>query len=172
MTVYIGIGSNVDPERNIIAALRLLKERVRVIAVSSFYLTEPLGSPGAPRFYNGAIKIETDTNPRELKFGVLRHIEKTLGRTRTEDRYAPRTIDLDILLYGDLVAREPDLMIPDPDIPVRPFLAVPLLELQTDLVLPDSGRRLKDVVDLLPAGSLKPLTEFTRNLREELENER
>lgn len=167
-TAYIGIGSNIDPERNVRATIRLLRESTRIVNISTVYCTEPVGSPELEPFYNGVVEIETDTSPRELKFAVLRNIEQTLGRTRSSDKYAPRTVDLDIIVYGDAVISEPDLIIPDPEIAARAFIAVPLFELAPDLLLPGSGLRLADVVKTLRTDSMVPLTEFTRALREEI----
>jgi 2-amino-4-hydroxy-6-hydroxymethyldihydropteridine diphosphokinase len=168
--VYIGIGSNIDPERHVAAALRLLSEKVRITALSTFYRTAPLGSPGSPAFYNGAAGIRTDIAARELKLGVLRPIEESLGRRRGPDRNAPRPIDLDILWYGAAAVDEPDLVIPDPDILARAFVAIPLHELAPGLVMPGSGLRLADVVRALPAGGMEPLESFTRMLRKEFDH--
>lgn len=168
---YLGVGSNIDPETNIPAALRLLRQRVRVTAVSTFYRTEPIGNRDAASFVNGVFQIQTDIPARELKFGVLRAVEEALGRRRAADKYASRTIDLDILVYGELAIREPGLVIPDPDIADRVFLAAPLYELAPGLVLPDSGLALEEVVTRLPAGGMVPLPDFTRRLRMEIANE-
>lgn len=169
--VYVSIGSNIDPETNIVAAVRLLKSTARITALSTFYKTDPLNAPGAPAFYNGAAKMLTDRPPRDLKFGVLREIERSLGRVRTSDKNAPRTIDLDIMVYGDYIICEPDLVIPDPDIIHRPFLATPLLELAPDMVLPGYEVALADVVREMDVSSLQPLPEFTYILRQEIEDE-
>ncbi|MBN2370452.1 MAG: 2-amino-4-hydroxy-6-hydroxymethyldihydropteridine diphosphokinase [Vicinamibacteria bacterium] len=165
---FIGVGSNIDPERNVMAALRLLGERARICAISTFYRTIPLGAPGTPAFVNGVVRIETAVTARALKFGVLRAIEASLGRNRTGDKHAPRPIDLDVLIHGETVLREPDLVVPDPEILARPFLAVPLAELAPDLVLPDSGRRLCDVAERMNREGMTPLTERTRRLRAEI----
>lgn len=161
---YIGIGSNIDPERNITSAIQMLRTRVRVTGLSRFYLTEALGRPDSPPFVNGVIEIDTDLGPRELKFDVLRRIEESLGRVRSSDKYAPRTLDLDIIVYGDGVVDEPEIA-------QRAFVAVPLYELAPDLVLPNSGCALADVVGSLDADSMKDLAEFTRAMREEITNE-
>jgi len=168
---FVSIGSNIDPEKNIPAALELLCREVEVRAISTFYATEPVGAPGTPSFFNGAAKIETGREPRELKLVVLRGIEKKLGRIRSADKYAPRTIDLDLLIYGAIVINEPELVIPDPDICTRAFVAAPLLELAPGLILPDSGKKLEDVVKSLPKGSMIPLAELTQALREEMDHE-
>lgn len=158
---FVALGSNIDPERHVPAAVDLLRQRLDVVGVSSFYRSPALGRTDQPPFWNGVVEVRTELEPRELKFDVLRPIESQLGRSRGEDRYAPRTIDLDLLLLGERVIDEPDLVLPDPEIGERPFLAVPLHELAPDLVLPGSGARLADLVARLgehqllrvPAGS-------------------
>lgn len=169
-TTYLGIGSNVEPETNIPLALGMLSESVAVTGVSTFYLTQPLGGGGNEPFYNGVARVETDIPPRELKFDILRKIEDKLGRVRTKDRYAPRTIDLDIVLYGNLVTREPGLVLPDPDVVTRAFLTTPLLELDPELVLP-GGLRLAEIASSLPSNGMTELREFSEALRTELLNE-
>ena len=163
---YIGIGSNIEPEKNIAAALRLIAEQTTVIALSTFYRTQALGRPESPAFYNGAAKLRTDAGPRELKLEILRKIETALGRRREKDKYAPRTIDLDIIIYDDLVSAEPDLIIPDPDIARREFVALPLLELDPKLVLPGIGRPLAEIAANMYGHDMEPLEEFSRLLRE------
>jgi len=97
--VFVGVGSNIDPAENVPAALRLLAKEVRVVATSLFYETLPLGRPEQPAFYNGVVEIATDLPPDDLR-QLLRRIETQLGRRRSRDPYAARTIDLDLLLYG------------------------------------------------------------------------
>jgi len=155
--VYIAVGSNIDPEENVPAAVRVLALSVDLVAVSTFYWSAPLDRPEQPRFMNGVLRIRTALEPRPLKFELLRPIEARLGRVRGADRDAPRTIDLDIALYGDRVLDDDfapcddfapgdeGLRVPDPDIRIRPFIAVPLLELAPGLVLPDTGERLASV---------------------------
>jgi 2-amino-4-hydroxy-6-hydroxymethyldihydropteridine diphosphokinase len=166
--VYIGVGSNIDPENNILSACALLKENAGLTGISVFYRTEPVGNRNQPRFYNGVVGIRTALTPESLKRDVLRAIESSLGRVRTGDRNAPRTIDLDILLFGDLVIRSGTLVIPDPYIEVRPFVGVPLYELAGDIALPGSGRRLKEIAGSAPKEGLEPLMDFTKRLRERM----
>lgn len=178
--VYIGVGSNIEPEINIPKALRMLSEVMPIAAVSTFYRTPELGQIGADasggilarsigaEFINGMVAIEADLPPRELKFDVLRGIETALGRVRGPDKCEPRTIDLDIAVYGDLVVCEDDLVIPDPDITSRAFLAAPLLELDPAMVLPGSGERLAGAVSRMPMDDMTPLECFTRQLRQEM----
>ncbi len=148
-TVYVGVGSNIEPETNVIRSLELLKERVQVTAVSQIFTTAPIGRPNQERYANGVFRIETDLGPRELK-GLFRSIEDSLGRTRTEDRYAPRTIDLDLVLYGERVIREPGLVVPNPDLLTRPFLAAALLQIAPDLVVPGFDKPLAQLVKIEP----------------------
>jgi 2-amino-4-hydroxy-6-hydroxymethyldihydropteridine diphosphokinase len=162
---FIGVGSNIEPEANIRAALGLLGRHVRVTQVSTFYRTEPIGRPEHPAFHNGVFEVETDQPPRELK-RVLRQVESSLGRRRSADRYAPRTIDLDLLLWDDVEVESDELRLPDPEIAERVFVAVPLCELAPNLVLPGSGRRVCDIADRLTREGLEPLELYTRELRE------
>ncbi len=167
---WIGVGSNIEPAENVSRALRRLAEAVPVLAVSTVYQTRPEGRPGDPPFYNGVVAVETDLGPREIKYQVLRRIERELGRVRGSDRFAPRTIDLDLLLYDDLVLREPGLVLPDPTIQRRAFWALALAELAPGLVLPGVGRPVAEVAAALPPGGAQPLDAFTERLRREVEH--
>ncbi len=167
---FVAIGSNIDPEGNIRKAIRALASEVRIIGMSTVYLTEPEGRPGQPRFYNLVIEIETSTPPRELKYQVLRGIESGLNRKRTDDKYAPRTIDLDLILYGDVLEQSEDLSLPDPQILERPFLAIPLAELSPNLVLPGIGLDIRQVIGSLRPNGMKVMKDFTELLRKEIGN--
>jgi 2-amino-4-hydroxy-6-hydroxymethyldihydropteridine diphosphokinase len=165
--VFIGIGSNIDPAKNVQAAIHSLAQRTRVVAVSTVYLTEALDRPEQAPYYNCVAEIETDQLPQELKNSVLRPIENELGRMRTSDKYAPRTIDLDLIVYGDRAMDSEDMLLPDPDILKRPFLAVPLRELAPDLVLAGYGLRIADIADSLSQGGMKPLKDYSLLLKKE-----
>ena len=117
---------------------------IRVLAVSSVRETDPVGYEDQPRFLNAACAIETGLGPRELLERLLA-IERALGRERTGPRFGPRTIDLDLLLYGNETLDEPGLTVPHPRLAERLFVLEPLLELAPDLVLPD-GRAIRDLV--------------------------
>jgi len=154
---FVAVGSNINPEVNVRAAVRVLAERVHVVAVSTVYRTEPEGPPGQPPFYNCVIEVTTDIPPHEFKFEVLRPIESELGRKRTSDKYAPRTIDLDLILYNDLVLNTDGLVLPDPDIRNRPFFTVPLAELAPDLTLPGTNVRIAELAAALRTGKMQPV---------------
>jgi 2-amino-4-hydroxy-6-hydroxymethyldihydropteridine diphosphokinase len=145
--IYIGIGSNIDPESNILVGLNALAQFVTITGLSTFYQSESLGNPDHPPFINGVCAIETDLTPGPLKFDVLRVVEASVGRVRSDDKNAPRPLDLDILMYHDLCTNEAGLQIPDSDIVDRPFIYVPLLELCPSLILPGMNRPLSEMVD-------------------------
>jgi 2-amino-4-hydroxy-6-hydroxymethyldihydropteridine diphosphokinase len=120
--------------------VRLDGPDVRVVAVSRFRETDPVGYADQPRFLNAACLVETDLSARELLERLLA-VERSLGRERAGPRFGPRTIDLDLLLYGDETIDEPGLTVPHPRLAERRFVLEPLAELDHDLTLPD-GRRV------------------------------
>ena len=138
---YVSLGANLGRrDANLESALALLRREalVEVVAVSSFRETEPVGLVDQPRFLNAVAAVETDLSPRELLERLLA-VERTLGRTRDGPRFGPRTIDLDLLLYGDAVVREPGLDVPHPRLHERRFALEPLAELDPGLVVPGRG---------------------------------
>ncbi len=136
MTVaYVGLGANLgDREKTIRAAVAELPD---VVAVSPLRETDPVGVTDQPRFLNGVAALETELAPREL-LDVLLAVERQLGRERRE-RWGPRTIDLDLLLYGDEVIEEDGLKIPHPRLHERRFVLEPLADLAPQLVVPGLG---------------------------------
>lgn len=168
---FIGIGSNIAPEAHIRRALQELAKRVALIGLSTFYRTTPLGPDTQPPFINGVAAVRTDLAPRTMKFTLLRGIEAALGRVRGDNKYAPRTIDLDLLLYDELLIAEEGLVLPDPDIPRRPFLALPLCELEAGLRLPGSGVYLAELAAALPHTEMEALPRLTQSLRKEFSHE-
>jgi 2-amino-4-hydroxy-6-hydroxymethyldihydropteridine diphosphokinase len=147
------------------AAVKALAELVSLTAISTVYLSEAEGRPGQPHFHNCVVEIQTDLQPADLKHKVLRTIEAKLGRHRTQDRYAPRTIDLDLVLYEDVVLSTDDIVVPDPEILRRAFLAVPLAELDPDLVIPGTGTPMRTVAAGFPKDVLQPLHPCTDSLQ-------
>ena len=130
---YVGVGTNLgDRERNVEAAVGALGELGTIAAISRLYRTEPWGMTDQPWFLNGVVALETERAPREL-LGALVAIERLLGRTQGE-RWGPRVIDLDLLVYDDRAIDEPDLQVPHPRMHERAFVLVPLAELDERFV--------------------------------------
>lgn len=175
---YVAYGSNVEPEQHVFAAFQLLRRYVIVTGVSTAYWTAPIGRPGDPPFLNGVWRVNTMLGARAFKKSdVLSHIEDRLGRVRTTDKFAPRTIDLDLVLYDNDVCDERDLRLPHPDI-ARPFVGVPILELDPDLRIPGMTGSLASLFAdsqgpqpaAMPAPGT-PHTALTRKMREEMADE-
>jgi 2-amino-4-hydroxy-6-hydroxymethyldihydropteridine diphosphokinase len=139
---FVGLGANLeDPRAQINRALELLAEEdgVEVVAVSTLRETDPVGYEDQPRFLNGAAELRTTLGARELLERLL-EIERRMGRVRGEGpRFGPRTIDLDLLLYGGEVIDEPGLEIPHPRLHERAFALEPLAELDPALEIPGRG---------------------------------
>jgi len=137
---FVGIGSNLgEREAYVRRALELLaaEEGIEVVAVSELRETEPVGPVEQRPFVNGAALLATELSPQDL-LGRLLAIEQRLGRVRNE-RFGPRTIDLDLLVYGDQVIDEPGLTVPHPRLHERRFALEPLADLASDLVVPGKG---------------------------------
>jgi len=133
--VFIAIGSNLgDREDNVKKALKLLKKKMRLLKVSSTYETEPMYVEDQNWFLNCVAKLETDLPPRKL-LGYLKDTERSMGRQKGA-RYGPRIIDMDILFYGEEVVIRNDLEIPHPKIQERPFVLIPLVEIEPNHVHP------------------------------------
>ncbi len=139
---FIGLGSNLgDREAQIAAAVELLRqeEGVEVVGVSALRLTDPVGYLDQPRFLNGAAAVETSLGARELLERLLA-IERGLGRERESGpRHGPRTIDLDLLVFGAETIDEPGLQVPHPRLAERKFALEPLAELEPALEVPGLG---------------------------------
>jgi 2-amino-4-hydroxy-6-hydroxymethyldihydropteridine diphosphokinase len=139
-SAFVGIGSNLgDREGNLRQAVELLsaEDGIDVVAVSEIRETDPVGPVEQGPFLNGAVRIETHLAPRELLERLLA-VEERLGRVRRE-RWGPRTIDLDLLLYGDDVVHEPGLTVPHPRLHERRFALEPLSDLAPSLEIPGKG---------------------------------
>jgi 2-amino-4-hydroxy-6-hydroxymethyldihydropteridine diphosphokinase len=148
VTAYIGIGSNVgDPLSNCLKAIDLINnmDGCRVADRSDFFRTEPVGSISQEWYVNGVVRIETTLAPRELLRSLLA-IESHMGRVRRQ-KWEPRIIDLDILLYGNEVLEENDLRIPHPLMHQRRFVLMPIVELNPGLVHPVIGRSMAELMD-------------------------
>jgi 2-amino-4-hydroxy-6-hydroxymethyldihydropteridine diphosphokinase len=150
---YLGLGSNVgDRAAHLRAAIELLGERgVEVEAVSSAYETEPVGEVlDQADFLNAAIRVRTELAPEEL-LGACKQVEAERGRALDAPRHSPRSLDVDLLLLGDLELSTDRLTLPHPEVASRRFVLAPLLELDPTLTLPD-GTRLSDALAALGPG--------------------
>ena len=143
--VYVAIGSNINAAHNIREAVRRLAQCCTLIAVSPVYETAPVGTTKQPSFLNAAALIETELSAAALKTQVLQAIEHALGRVRTADKNASRTIDLDITLYNDESLKVGHRHIPDPDLLVHPHIAVPMADLAPDYRHPETGQTLREI---------------------------
>jgi len=139
-TATILLGSNINPEKNINKAIQRLMQECKWLKSSQIWETEAIESDG-PDFLNMAIVIETPLSENELKYKVLRKIEKELGRVRIENKNAPRTIDVDIIIFDDQVI--------DQDLWTRSFIASPISDLYPDLQQPSNKKTLLQVAKKL-----------------------
>lgn len=138
---YVGLGANLGPRRQTLrGAVDLLasNDGVDVLAVSELRETEPVGVVDQPPFLNGVVALETTLSPRAL-LDLLLEVERSLGRVRAE-RWGPRLVDLDLLVYADQVIDEPGLRVPHPRLHERAFALEPLAELDPELEIPGRGR--------------------------------
>jgi 2-amino-4-hydroxy-6-hydroxymethyldihydropteridine diphosphokinase len=158
---YIGLGSNLGERESMIRqaleAMAALPD-TELVRASSLYDTEPVGDTEQPNFLNAVAELETDLAPRQLLWNLLL-IEKRLGRERTR-RWGPRTIDLDLLLYGAEIVEEDDLRVPHPELTRRAFVLVPLIELDPLLVHPVTGETM--LTHLSRLGARPPVKRGTR----------
>ena len=141
MRAFIGLGANLgEREETLRRALDLLAAEpgLELRRVSTFRETEPVGYLDQPRFVNAAAEVETELSAADL-LALLLDVERRLGRVRGGPRFGPRTIDLDLLLYGDETIREPGLRVPHPRLHERRFALEPLAELDPNLELPGHG---------------------------------
>lgn len=158
--VYIGLGSNLAEPlqqlRDALAALAQLPD-TRLLAHSSFYASDPLGPPDQPRYVNAVAALDTALPPWTL-LDALQRIEQEQGRVRKAERWGPRTLDLDILLFGERSIADERLTVPHYHMHARPFVLYPLAELAAELQLPD-GRRLSELLAACPFTGLERLAE-------------
>jgi 2-amino-4-hydroxy-6-hydroxymethyldihydropteridine diphosphokinase len=144
-TVYLGLGTNVGERRaNLRGALDHLNQLVTITKVSSIYETDPVGYVDQPRFWNIVVQAASSLTPLALLEHLIA-IEKQMGRERTF-RNAPRIIDIDILLYGDVVLNEPGLELPHPRMTERAFVLAPLVEIAPHLADPLTGKLYRDML--------------------------
>jgi 2-amino-4-hydroxy-6-hydroxymethyldihydropteridine diphosphokinase len=154
---YVGVGSNLgDRWANLARAARELRRepRVALLRASRVYDAAPLGPP-QPRYLNAVLELEADVPPLAL-LAALRRIERSAGRVRTGVRWSARTLDLDLLLFGEAVIRHARLVVPHPGLAVRRFVLAPLAELCPERVVPGTGRTVAQLLALVAPEDLAP----------------
>lgn len=152
---FIALGSNILPEHYLPLAVHHLRQLGTLIACSNIYQNPAIGDEPQPDYLNAAVLIETSLRPLEMR-DKLRELEARLDRVRTSDKYAARTIDLDLCIYGDLQLELPAFILPDPDILTRAHLALTLAELHPDHIYPGSERTLRSIAqEFIPEPKLK-----------------
>lgn len=148
--VFVSLGSNIEKEQNLPEAIRMLAERCQLVAVSKVYETTPVGYDDQPSFLNAAVLIETSLDAAAFRQEILTQIEQQLNRVRTADKFAPRTIDADIILYNDdVLDLDAHHHIPDPDLVQFAHVAVPIADLDPDMCHPETGERLDQIAQRL-----------------------
>jgi 2-amino-4-hydroxy-6-hydroxymethyldihydropteridine diphosphokinase len=148
MKAVVALGANLGkPEEQIELALALLKESTEVQSISSLYRTKPVGGPEQPDYINAVCILESDLPAADL-LSLLHGIEKTLGRVRTE-HWGPRTIDLDLIQYGNILSSAAELELPHPRAHERRFVLEPWSEIEPDAILLTHGK-IHDLLEQLP----------------------
>jgi 2-amino-4-hydroxy-6-hydroxymethyldihydropteridine diphosphokinase len=163
MRAYVGVGSNLgDRWANLALAARALRAepRIALLRASRVWDTAPLGPP-QPRYLNAALELEV-TAPAGALLAGLRRIERAAGRRRDGPRWSARTLDLDLLLYGDAVIREPGLAVPHPGLATRRFVLAPLAELCPARIVPETGRTVAELLAALPHDDAAPVGLYPR----------
>ena len=153
-TVFIGLGSNIDPEANLPAAAAHLAAIVRLTAVSRVYRTPPWGEPHQPDFFNAVAAGETGLDPLSLLDALLA-VEARLARKRVR-RWGPRTADLDLLSYGDLEMGSDRLMLPHPRLHERAFVLVPWAEIAPGYHVPGLGKTVSELLAAVDRTGIEP----------------
>jgi 2-amino-4-hydroxy-6-hydroxymethyldihydropteridine diphosphokinase len=142
---YLSLGSNIEPEHNLPEAVAQLARFGRVKAASSVWQTAAIGFVDQPDFLNAAVLLETKLSAVTLRQQAITEIENCLGRLRTENKYGPRTIDIDIMLFNHDVLTIGHRRIPDPELLERCFVAIPMAEIASDYVHPEEKVTLRDI---------------------------
>jgi 2-amino-4-hydroxy-6-hydroxymethyldihydropteridine diphosphokinase len=163
MRAYVGVGSNLgDRWANLALAARALRAepRIALLRASRVWDTAPVGPP-QPRYLNAVLELEVAA-PAGVLLAGLRRIERAAGRRRDGPRWSARTLDLDLLLYGDAVIREPGLVVPHPGLGTRRFVLAPLAELCPERIVPETGRTVAELLAALPHDDAAPVGLYPR----------
>lgn len=142
---YLSLGSNIEPQYNLPRAVGYLSQFGLVRKASTVWETLPVGPTGQPIYLNAAVLLQTSLSAKCLRLEVIARVEVAMGRIRTGDRYAPRTIDIDIMLFDRAILDIGHRHIPDPEIYERKFVALTLAEIAPDYVHPETGQTLQEI---------------------------
>ncbi len=166
--IYISAGSNIEPEKNLSKGLQLLCQKLNLVRISTHYRNTPAGGRKQHDYVNGIWHVQSRFRPMKVR-KILKKIEIACGRVRTEDPYSSRTLDLDLILWDNLILKKKKLTLPDPEIHERAFIFQPLLELEPGIRIPGDKSNLSKLVN--PARDLyySPITEILTTI---LENSR
>ena len=158
---FIALGSNIQPEIHLPEAISQLLSLGHMQAISRAYRSRPVGGRKQPNYLNAAVLIRVTEEPGHVR-SQLQEIETVLGRVRTEDKYASRIIDLDLVLFGDRV--DPEFPLPDPEVLTREHLAVPLAEIAPDFCHPITGEALETIASRIKRDGLQPDLKVSQRL--------
>jgi len=153
-SAFLALGSNIEPEKNLPQAVQLLGSYGTIRATSRVWQSAPVGFSDQPHFLNAAVLLETELSAEQILGNMIPTIERALERRRDpSNKNAPRTIDLDLVIFNDLHGKILDHEIPDPEILTRGFLAVPLAEIAPTTRHPITGETLQQIAERLSASS-------------------
>jgi 2-amino-4-hydroxy-6-hydroxymethyldihydropteridine diphosphokinase len=152
---WLVLGSNIEPELHLALAVDLLSRRSSLLAASSVWQSPPADGSDQPEFLNAAVMLKTALPPEEFLSRVIAPIEKELGRERSGDKFSPRTIDIDLALYGERVEQSAGKILPHPDILRRAYFALPLAEISPEKNHPVTGESLQAIAARLQDGTVR-----------------
>jgi 2-amino-4-hydroxy-6-hydroxymethyldihydropteridine diphosphokinase len=139
------LGSNIEPEANLRRAVALLCRRVEVVAVSPVFESRPVGTADQPCYLNAVAVVETSMGPGRLRADVLRPVEAALGRVRTADKFGPRTMDVDLVMYGDRAMVCGGRRLPDRGLTAHAHVALPMAAVAPDVRHPETGETMREI---------------------------
>jgi 2-amino-4-hydroxy-6-hydroxymethyldihydropteridine diphosphokinase len=169
---FVSIGSNIEPERYLPLAFSQLLQLGRMLKTSRVYQNPAVGRSEQADFLNAAALLETELTALEIRNG-LRGIEAILDRVRTEDPFAPRTMDLDLCLLGNQIMDTPEITLPDPDLLIHAYLAIPMAELAPNFEHPVTGETLQQIAKRLqPMATLILREDVTREVKQAVKSQR
>lgn len=152
--IVLLVGSNIDPEHNLVEAVERLAREVTVVAASQVFQTKPVGTLEQADFLNAAVRIRSELSAEQLRCQVLRPLEAEMGRVRTADKNAPRTIDLDVAMCGDVQEGCERWEMHDPEMLEQAYAVCPLAELCPDWLWDDTGETLRQIAARLADDSI------------------